>query len=111
VLRGKRREETDRFIALRSYYLFDSAFTRRLQRQVVCTREAADGVLNRARHPRLDVEHRSGFRKPIGRTAVAKRARSGRRRSPRARSSCKALRTTSMSCLSCQGRKSPPRPE
>jgi transposase len=27
VLRGRRREETDRFIALRSHYLFDSAFT------------------------------------------------------------------------------------
>jgi transposase len=27
VLRGRRREETDRFIALRSHYMFDSAFT------------------------------------------------------------------------------------
>jgi transposase len=27
VLRGRRREETDRFIALRSHYLFESAFT------------------------------------------------------------------------------------
>jgi transposase len=27
VLRGRRREETDRLIALRSHYLFDSAFT------------------------------------------------------------------------------------
>ena len=27
VLRGRRRDETDRFIALRSHYLFDSAFT------------------------------------------------------------------------------------
>jgi transposase len=27
VLRGRRREQTDRFIALRSHYLFDSAFT------------------------------------------------------------------------------------
>jgi transposase len=27
VLRGRRREETDRFVALRSHYLFDSAFT------------------------------------------------------------------------------------
>jgi len=25
--RGRRREETDRFVALRSHYLFDSAFT------------------------------------------------------------------------------------
>ena len=29
VLRGRRREETDRFVALRSHYLFESAFTRR----------------------------------------------------------------------------------
>jgi len=28
VLRGRRREETDRFVALRSHYLFESAFTR-----------------------------------------------------------------------------------
>ena len=27
MLRGRRRDETDRFIALRSHYLFDSAFT------------------------------------------------------------------------------------
>jgi Mu transposase, C-terminal domain len=27
VLRGRRREETDRFVALRSHYLFESAFT------------------------------------------------------------------------------------
>ncbi len=27
VLRGRRREESDRFVALRSHYLFDSAFT------------------------------------------------------------------------------------
>jgi transposase len=27
VLRGRRRQETDRFIALRSHYMFDSAFT------------------------------------------------------------------------------------
>ena len=32
VLRGRRRVETDRFVALRSHYLFDSAFTRRARR-------------------------------------------------------------------------------
>lgn len=29
VLRGRRREESDRFVALRSHYLYESSFTRR----------------------------------------------------------------------------------
>jgi hypothetical protein len=28
VLRGRRRVETDRFVALRSHYLYESSFTR-----------------------------------------------------------------------------------
>ena len=39
VLRGRRREETDRFIALRSHYLYESSFTRRARR--ARTRRAA----------------------------------------------------------------------
>ena len=39
VLKGRRRVESDRFVALRSHYLFESQFTRRASR--VRTKRAA----------------------------------------------------------------------
>ena len=49
VLRGRRRVETDRFVALRSHYLFDSIFTTpgsrgRMRRAVSRARSAGSGA-------------------------------------------------------------------
>ena len=52
VLRGRRRVETDRFVALRSHYLFESAFTRSGSRGRT-RRAAIEGEVGRFRRNHL----------------------------------------------------------
>ncbi len=52
VLRGRRRVEQDRFVALRSHYLFESAFTRR-GREGAHEKGGVEGEVGRYRRRRL----------------------------------------------------------
>src|SRR5438876_5930069 len=52
VLRGRRRVEQDRFVALRSHYLFESAFTRR-GREGAHEKGGVEGEVGRYRRARL----------------------------------------------------------
>ena len=52
VLRGRRRKEQDRFVALRSHYLYESAFTRR-GREGAHEKGGVEGEVGRFRRRRL----------------------------------------------------------
>jgi hypothetical protein len=93
VLRGRRREETDRFVALRSHYLYESAFTRP-GKQGAHEKGGVEGEVGRFRRRHLvPVPKVASLRELNGLLEAACLAELGRRIAGRAETVGDALRS------------------